>query len=262
MEWNLNGRTALVCGSTQGIGQASARELARMGARIVLMARDESKLKAEVAILHSINKLENDYIIADFSRWENVETAVKAYLASGKVIHVLVNNNGGPPAGPLSEAHPDAFLSAFTQHLLCNQVITQAVLPMMIEQGYGRVINIISTSVKAPLHGLGVSNTIRAAVGNWAKTLANEVGINGVTVNNVLPGATMTGRLEQIIANKAEKTGKSKAEIEAEMLAEIPMKRFARPEEVAWAVCYLASPLAAYVNGINIPVDGGRTANL
>ena len=262
MELNLKGKTALVCGSTQGIGRSSAQELAKLGARIVLMARDLAKLQVEKDVVDKLNGLENEILVADFSRWEEVQQVVHDYLATGKQVNILVNNNGGPAAGPITEAKPEAFLAAFTQHLLCSQVITQAVLPGMISSGYGRIINVISTSVKMPLHGLGVSNTIRAAVGNWSKTLANEVGKHGVTVNNVLPGATMTGRLEQIIKNKSEKTGKSISEIEAEMLAEIPMKRFARPEEIAWAVCYLASPAAAYVNGINIPVDGGRTGNL
>jgi 3-oxoacyl-[acyl-carrier protein] reductase len=262
MELNLNGKTALVCGSTQGIGRSSAQELAKLGARIVLMARDSEKLQVEKAVVDQLNGLNNEILVADFSRWEEVRQVVQDYTATGKQINILVNNNGGPAAGPITEAKPEAFLAAFTQHLLCSQVIVQSVLPGMISSGYGRIINVISTSVKMPLHGLGVSNTIRAAVGNWSKTLANEVGKYGITVNNVLPGATMTGRLEQIIKNKAEKSGKSIAEVEAEMLGEIPMKRFARPEEIAWAVCYLASPAAAYVNGINIPVDGGRTGNL
>jgi 3-oxoacyl-[acyl-carrier protein] reductase len=262
MELNLSGRTALVCGSTQGIGRACARQLAAMGARIVLLARDEGKLREEKAVLDGINQLNNDYLVADFSDWRQVEQVVKQYVSNLNPIHILVNNNGGPAAGPITEARPEAFEAAFTQHLLCNQVLVQSVLEEMIKADYGRIINIISTSVKAPLHGLGVSNTIRAAVGNWAKTLANEVGKYGITVNNVLPGATMTGRLSQIITNKAARTHQEIAEVETEMLAEIPLKRFAKPEEIANAVAFLASPAAAYINGINLPVDGGRTANL
>ena len=262
MELNLSGRTALVCGSTQGIGRACARQLAAMGARIVLLARDEGKLREEKAVLDGINHLNNDYLVADFSDWRQVEQVVKQYVSNLNPIHILVNNNGGPAAGPITEARPEAFEAAFTQHLLCNQVLVQSVLEEMIKADYGRIINIISTSVKAPLHGLGVSNTIRAAVGNWAKTLANEVGKYGITVNNVLPGATMTGRLSQIITNKAARTHQEIAEVETEMLAEIPLKRFAKPEEIANAVAFLASPAAAYINGINLPVDGGRTANL
>ena len=262
MELDLSARTALVCGSTQGIGRACSRQLAAQGAHIVIMARDEEKLKEEIIELDAINGLKNDYLVADFSDYKAVKEAVEQYLKSRSAIHILVNNNGGPPAGKLSDATPEAFYSAFTQHLICNQVITQAVLESMINADYGRVINIISTSVKAPLHGLGVSNTIRASVANWAKTLANEVGRYGITVNNVLPGATKTGRLEQIIRNKAERTQQTLADVESEMLQEIPLDRFALPEEIANAVGFLASSAAAYISGINLPVDGGRTANL
>jgi 3-oxoacyl-[acyl-carrier protein] reductase len=262
MELNLAGKTALVCGSTQGIGRACARELAEAGAHIVLLARDETRLKEEKNELDRINHLNNDFLVADFNDWKQVESVVKAFVAKSNPIHILVNNNGGPAAGPITDARPEAFEAAFTQHLLCNQVLVQAVVNEMIKADYGRIINIISTSVKAPLHGLGVSNTIRAAVGNWSKTMANELGKYGITVNNVLPGATMTGRLSQIITNKAARTHQELASVEEEMLAEIPLKRFAKPEEIAHAVTFLASPAAAYINGINLPVDGGRTASL
>jgi len=262
MELNLSGRTALVCGSTQGIGRACARELASLGAHIVLLARNEEALQIEKQELDRINSLNNDYLVADFNDWMDVQQKVKAFVAAKNPIHILVNNNGGPPAGPITAAQPEAFEAAFTQHLLCNQVLAQAVLEGMINTNYGRIINIISTSVKQPLHGLGVSNTIRAAVGNWAKTWANEVGCYGITVNNVLPGATLTGRLAQIITNKAGKQNVERDEIEQEMMSEIPLQRFALPEEIANAVAFLASPAAAYISGINLPVDGGRTGNL
>ena len=262
MELNLSGRTALVCGSTQGIGRACARQLAAMGAHIVILARNKEALIVEKAELDRINKLNNDYLVADFSDWREVEHVIKNFIAERNPINILVNNNGGPPSGPITDARPEAFESAFTQHLICNQVLVQAVVDEMIKANYGRIINIISTSVKAPLHGLGVSNTIRAAVANWSKTLANELGQYGITVNNVLPGATMTGRLSQIIGNKANRQNLTPDEIQAEMLAEIPLKRFAKPEEIADAVAFLASPAAAYITGINLPVDGGRTASL
>jgi 3-oxoacyl-[acyl-carrier protein] reductase len=132
----------------------------------------------------------------------------------------------------------------------------------MKEEHYGRIINIISTSVKVPLRGLGVSNTTRGAVANWAKTLSFELGPFGITVNNVLPGTTMTGRLDSIIRNKAEKSGKSYEEVKNEMIAEVPVGRISEPHEVAAAVAFLASPAAGYINGINVPVDGGRTGSL
>jgi 3-oxoacyl-[acyl-carrier protein] reductase len=260
MNLDLTGKHALVCGSTQGIGKAAAIELALLGANVTLVARNEEKLKASIGELERIGT--HDYIVADFSNPEGVRTAIQKYLAGGKAIHILINNTGGPPGGPIADAKTDEFVSAFSAHLLCNHILAQAVIPGMKAAGYGRIINVISTSVKQPLKGLGVSNTIRAAVGNWAKTLSLELAKDGITVNNVLPGATATQRLSGLIAAKSTKTGESVANLEKEMIHEIPAGRFAAPEEVAAAIAFLATPSAAYINGINVPVDGGRTGNL
>lgn len=258
MNLDLTGKHALVCGSSQGIGKAAAIELALLGADVTLLARNEEKLKVTVNELERIGQ--HDYIVADFSSPENVRNAMAHY--KGKPFHILVNNTGGPPGGPITDAKTEEFLAAFNAHLLCNHILVQAVLPGMKAAAYGRIINVISTSVKQPLKGLGVSNTIRAAVGNWAKTLSLEVAAAGITVNNVLPGATATQRLSGLLEAKASKTGTDKAELEKEMLHEIPAGRFAAPEEVAAAIAFLATPAAAYINGINVPVDGGRTGNL
>jgi 3-oxoacyl-[acyl-carrier protein] reductase len=260
MNLDLTGKHALVCGSTQGIGKATAIELARLGADVTLVARNEEKLKATIGELERMGT--HDYIVADFADPENVRAALAKYLANGKTFHILVNNTGGPPGGPITDAKTEEFVSAFSSHLLCNHILAQAVIPGMKTSGYGRIINVISTSVKQPLKGLGVSNTIRAAVGNWAKTLSLEVAKFGITVNNVLPGATATQRLSGLIEAKSSKTGTAVAELEQEMLSEIPAGRFAAPEEVAAAIAFLATPSAAYINGINVPVDGGRTGNL
>lgn len=260
MNLDLTNKHALVCGSTAGIGKAAAIELALLGADVTLVARNEEKLKATLGELERIGQ--HDYIVADFSSPEGVQQAIGKYLVHGKPFHILVNNTGGPPGGPIVNAKPEEFLAAFNAHLLCNHIIMQALLPGMKAAGYGRIINVISTSVKQPLKGLGVSNTIRAAVGNWAKTLSLEVAANGITVNNVLPGATATQRLSGLIEAKSAKTGTSTAELEREMLHEIPAGRFAAPEEVAAAIAFLAAPAAGYINGINVPVDGGRTGNL
>lgn len=261
MNIDLTGKRAIVCGSTQGIGRASAMILAQMGAGITLIARNEEELRKTVASLPRTSQSHN-YIVADFSQPEDLHKKVDSFLAKTGAVHILVNNTGGPASGPITQSKPEEFLSAFTNHLICNQLLAQAVLEGMKKEGYGRIINIISTSVKIPLKNLGVSNTIRAAVGNWAKTWANEVGQFNITVNNVLPGATSTGRLKSIIENKSSKTGESISTVEAEMISEIPMKRFASPEEVGNAVAFLASPAASYITGINLPVDGGRTGNL
>jgi 3-oxoacyl-[acyl-carrier protein] reductase len=258
---DLKGKTALVAGSTQGIGLASAQALASLGANCVLIARNEESLKNAVATLDNTKGQQHSYLVADFQYADKVQAVVAAFVAQTPV-HILINNSGGPAAGPVATAKPEAFLEAFNQHLVCNHLLATTVMQGMKDAGYGRIINIISTSVKIPLKNLGVSNTIRGAVASWAKTLANELGSFGITVNNVLPGATATGRLEAIINNKVTKTGAEHAEVEKEMLEEIPAGRFGQPEEIAAMVGFLASPAAGYVNGTSIPVDGGRTGSI
>jgi 3-oxoacyl-[acyl-carrier protein] reductase len=262
MNLDLKNKRALVCGSTQGIGKAVAMELALLGANVTLMARNEESLKKVKAELNTEKGQQHSYLAVDFSQPEEVRKLVNHYIQRQGVVNILVNNTGGPPAGLISAAKTEEFLSAFNNHLICNHVLATACLDGMKNSGYGRIINIISTSVKQPLKGLGVSNTIRAAVANWAKTLSNETGQFGITVNNVLPGATSTGRLSEIIENKSSKTGMASTDIKNEMIHEIPMARFAEPFEIANAVAFLASPAASYINGINLPVDGGRTGSL
>ena len=259
MNFNLNNKNALVCGSTQGIGKATALQLAELGTTVTLIARNETKLNAVLSELSTSNGQQHNYIVADFQNPADLKNKLNT---ANQTFHILINNTGGPAGGPVFNASLDEFESAFTQHLKCNHVLVQSVVPAMKEAGYGRIINIISTSVKQPLAGLGVSNTIRGAVANWSKTLAGELGSFGITVNNVLPGATGTERLKQIINNKAEKTGKSFEDVANAMKNDIPAKRFAQPEEIANAVVFLASEAAAYINGINVPVDGGRTKSL
>lgn len=261
MNLDLSGKRAVVCGSTQGIGKASAIELALLGARVTLVARDEEKLKSIVQELQVYSGQPQDYLVADFNFLEELQQKIGAYAARN-TIHILVNNTGGPAAGPALDASPEDFIKAFSSHLLCNQVLTQALVPGMKAAGYGRIINIISTSVKIPIKGLGVSNTIRGAVANWSKTLSVELAPYGITVNNVLPGATMTGRMESLLSSKSQRSGKSVEELTQEMIAEIPAGRIADAHEVAAAVAFLASPAAGYINGINVPVDGGRTGSL
>lgn len=259
MNLDLTGKRALVCGSTQGIGKAVAIELAFMGAHVTLLARNADVLEKTRAGLLNYKNQRHHILVADFTRSDELKEKVNQYLLKGNEIHILVNNTGGPAAGKIIEEEPQKFLDVFNQHLINNHILSQLVIDGMIASGYGRIINIISTSVKTPLPNLGVSNTIRGAVANWAKTLANEVAEYGITVNNVLPGATKTQRLQSIIQNKALKVGKEIETIEQEMQNEIPMKRFGEASEVANAVCFLASPAASYITGINLPVDGGRT---
>ncbi len=261
MDLDLSGKRAVVCGSTQGIGKASAIELALLGASITLVARNETTLKQVLTELPTKANQKHDYLLADFSDVKQVEEIIQEY-AKSNVSHILINNTGGPPAGLAIDANTAEFVSAFSNHLLCNHILTQALVPGMKQVGYGRIINIISTSVKIPIAGLGVSNTIRGAVANWAKTLSNELAPYGITVNNVLPGSTLTGRIEFVIKSRAQKTGKPEEVIRKEMIDEIPAGRMADASEVAAAVAFLATPAAAYINGINLLVDGGRTGSL
>lgn len=263
MNTDLKNRNAWVGGSSAGIGLATAKTLAAMGASVTICSRSEHSLLEAISGLDSTQGQVHDYVVCDYSNSKELEKSVKNHLHSSKKKYsILINNTGGPAAGPIRLAKSEEFLSAFESHLLANQLLSSLLIEGMIEGGYGRIINIISTSVKAPLPNLGVSNTIRGAVASWSKTLATELGVFGITVNNVLPGATSTGRLKSIIEKKSEKTGHSYDEVSDDMIREIPMKRFAEPEEIAAAVAFLASPAASYITGINLPVDGGRTVCL
>lgn len=259
---NLKGKKAMVCGSTQGIGKASALQLAKLGASITLVARNEDVLKKTLTELPTESGQKHDYICADFNKPDEVKKNVEAHIAKGNSYHILINNSGGPAGGEIINAKLEDFRATFERHLVCNHILTQLLAPGMKKDKYGRIINIISTSVKEPIKGLGVSNTIRAAVANWSKTMAIELGPFGITVNNILPGATETVRITEIISNNSKKSGKSEEQVKTDMLSKIPAGRFAQPEELAYAVAFLASPEASYINGINLPVDGGRTGCL
>jgi len=259
MNLDLKGKNAIVCGSTQGIGEATAIELAKMGANITLIARNESKLSQVLNKLDKSMGQKHNFVCVDFSNTDKLKSVVSLLDVR---YHILINNTGGPAGGPIVDADVNAFEDAFKMHLINNHIFVQKVIKGMKQACFGRIINIISTSVKAPIPGLGVSNTIRAAVANWAKTLSIELGSHGITVNNVLPGFTNTNRLKSIISNKAEKQGKSEEEIAAIMRASVPANRFGEANEVANAVAFLCTPAASYINGVNIPVDGGRTQSL
>lgn len=258
----LDGRKAVVCGASQGIGRASAEALARLGAEVVLVARNPEVLGSVCEALERPSGQTHSWVTADFSRPEEAVGAIEAHLDPDAPVHLLLNNTGGPPGGPVLDAQPEEFIAALTGHVLASHRLARLLVPGMKASGYGRVINIISTSVKQPIPALGVSNTIRGAMANWAKTLAGELAPFGITVNNVLPGATRTQRLEALIRSKSEKTGASEETVAETMKKSIPMGRFAEASEVAAAVAFLAGPEAAYITGINLPVDGGRTACL
>jgi 3-oxoacyl-[acyl-carrier protein] reductase len=262
MDLSLTGKHAIVCGASKGIGRAAAQELALLGATVTLVARNPEALEASLKTLSTAQNQHHHFLVADFNSPLSLKAVIESHIIEHGPAHILINNTGGPSAGPVSTATLEQFEKTFSQHLLCNHVLVQAVLEGMKAAKYGRIINVISTSVKAPIKGLGVSNTIRAAVANWAKTLSAEVAPFGITVNNVLPGATDTDRMAEIIDGKSKKSGKSKEDVFAEEISYIPAGRFATPEELGAAIAFLSSPAAAYINGINLPVDGGRTGSL
>jgi 3-oxoacyl-[acyl-carrier protein] reductase len=247
MSKDLSGKSALVCGGSQGIGLAAARELAARGAAVTVVSRSAPPAEDRFAFLR-----------ADLEKVEDLIPTLTQQLHEPPAFHILVNNSGGPPPGPIASATVGELLTAFRQHVLAAHLLTQWALPAMRAHGYGRVINIISTSVREPIQGLGVSNTIRGAMASWSKTLSREVGKFGITVNNVLPGATRTARLEAIVSRKASASGTTPAEVEEQMRAEIPLGRIAEPAEVGSVIAFLASPAAGYISGVSIPVDGGR----
>ncbi len=261
--FSLAGRTALVGGATQGIGKAIALEFAKLGASVVAMGRNPDGLAKTLEALDTLPRSGSQHhatLEADLDDWKGLEAKVHGFLASRGPIEILVHNGGGPAAGLAIEASPEHFLRGFEHHLLCGQILVQALAPSMRERGYGRIVNIISTSVVTPIRGLGVSNTIRGAVANWARTLAVELAPHSITVNSILPGFTRTARLEALFKGRASRAGASVAEIEDDAMRGVPMKRFAEPEEIARVAAFLASPAASYLTGVNLPVDGGRLA--
>jgi len=262
MNLDLTNRTALVCGASQGLGAAVAKELALLGANIILLARNELNLQKVLAELDRSIKQTHQYIVADTSKPLELVEKIKSFLAAGNQIDILVNNSGGPAAGPLLDTPAEEMELAFQSHVMVSHLLAQTLVPFMKQTGFGRIINIVSTSIKQPINGLGISNSIRAAVANWAKTLANEIGVFGITVNNVLPGYTNTNRLDYLFNKQAEGAETTKEEILKRTLSLIPAGRLGEPEEFGAAVAFLCSPAAAYINGINLPVDGGRLGTL
>ena len=261
MNFSLEGKTALIGGSTQGIGKAIARQLAQNGARVILLARNEIKLLKTLSEFENTEGVTHSYIVADYSDFDNFKNTITAFFENNTV-DIIVNNTGGPSAGAVLDKSLDDFQSAFEMHLLANHFLAQQAFAGMKQKGWGRIINVLSSTIKQPKTNMVLSNSIRAAVANWAKTLATELAPHGITVNNVLPGYIATERLKELNHFKSEKTGKILSEVEKEMLAEIPVGRLGLPEEMAYAVAFLCSPMADYITGINLPVDGGVLKSL
>ena len=262
MNLDLTGKTALVCGASQGLGLACATEIALLGANVIAVSRNKEKLQRAIESFDTSRGQQHRFLALDLSNTEEVKQSVSGLLQTINTIHILVNNAGGPPPGPMIDTDPAEIEKAFRTHVISNQIMTQLVVPGMKAAGFGRVINIVSTSVKQPINGLGISNLVRAAVANWAKTLANEIAGFGITVNNVLPGSTNTQRLDSVLSKQATEQHINKEDFIRKTAAAIPAGRMGEPSEFGAAVAFLCSPAASYINGINLPVDGGRTGCL
>ncbi len=248
---DLEGRTALVCGASAGIGRATAAALAARGAVVVGLARRADRLATLVAGIRAAGG-DARALEADMDDPEGLAAAVQGLDAT-----VLVHNTGGPPGGRLLDDPPSKLASAFQRHVLSAQVLVQALLPTMTASGYGRIVCVTSTSLREPIPGLGTSNTIRAAMGGWAKTLSGELP-PGVTINTVMPGFTDTDRLTSLMEARAAREGTTPDAVRAAFIAQVPEGRLADPEETAGVIAFLCSPEAAYVRGQAIAVDGGR----
>jgi 3-oxoacyl-[acyl-carrier protein] reductase len=255
---SLKGLNAIVCGASSGIGKAVVIDFLKNRIdKITLVARSEDKLK-ELCLL-APEKM--DYICIDLIKRDLLLPLLKEKLDQHKVYHIFVNNSSGPKANNILDTSDDELLVHFNLHILTSQLLVRTLLPKMQEANYGRIINIISTSVKQPIPNLGASNSIRAAVANWSKSLSKEVG-EFVTVNNVLPGYTNTERLKELAETNAKKFAKTVEMIYEEWKAQSPSKRIADPSEIAYGISFLASEKASFINGINLPIDGGRLMSL
>lgn len=257
IELSLQGRWALVGGASQGIGEAAAKALAEQGARVVLMSRRAEALER---VRKTLPQAESHRVLAlDLENVEEIPSHLNSLLAECGPITIWINNTGGPKAGPLIEATSQDLERAFRGHVMASQEILRALLPGMKSARFGRIINVLSTSVKIPIPNLGVSNTMRAAMAAWSKTLSQELGPFGITVNNILPGFTETPRLESLAVGAAQKSARSESEVKKEWAEQVPLKRLGDPAETAQAIAFLASPAAGYISGVQLPVDGGRT---
>lgn len=262
MNLDLKEKNALVCGGSRGLGEISAIELSKLGANITLLARNEENLKLVLGKLSNNGQQEHAYIQADLSDGiEPLKEKIES-LTSQKNIHILINNTGGPSGGTIQEAKTEELSNAFHNHLLISHSLVKWLKAGMLTDKYGRIINIVSTSVRQPIPGLGVSNVTRGAMASWAKTLSAELAPTGITVNNILPGTTQTERIEEILVSRQKIYNYSYEEAVQSMLNEIPFGRFASPEEIGGVVAFIASPASSYITGASIPVDGGKIKSI
>ena len=258
---SLAGRCALVCGASAGIGRATALALAAEGATVAVLARRADRLEALLPELLAAGAERAIAVVADLDDRDGLIVQLQGLLADVGVVNILINNTGGPPAGPLLEATEEAFLTAFSRHILASHRMVQLLVPGMLASGYGRIINVVSTSVREPIPNLGVSNTTRGAMASWAKSLSRELP-PGITINNVLPGFTNTERLDGLRTAVAGRTGKTEDAVQAGWIAQVPEGRLIQPTETAQTIAFLASPAGGAIRGVSLAVDGGRLRSI
>lgn len=261
VDLDLSGRHALVCGASSGIGRAAALALAELGADVTVLARRADQLNGLRPILKNAGAGQTHALVADLDRRDELKAKVTDHLAKTGPVHILLNNTGGPPSGPLLEAKEEDFLKPYGRHLLASHLLTQLVVPGMRQAGYGRIVNVLSSSVREPIPGLGVSNTIRVAMASWAKTLSRELP-PGVTINSILPGYVATERLDELSQSMAKQKGTTPAAITKGWVDATPEGRLGKPEELGAAIAFLCSPAASFIRGIVLPVDGGRLMSI
>jgi 3-oxoacyl-[acyl-carrier protein] reductase len=262
MDFGLTGRVALVAAASKGIGFAAARELAREGARVFLCSRDEERARAAARTIAEETGAECMGLRADVTSEEDARAFVAAARERAGRVDILVTNAGGPPSATFESADLEMYRRAFELNALSAVRLAQLVVPTMRAAGWGRIVNVTSISVKQPIEGLLLSNTVRAGLTGWAKTLSAEVAAAGVTVNNVAPGYTLTERQDELAAARAGASGKSKEELIGLWAEQVPMRRLAAAEEIAAAIAFLASERASYITGVTLQVDGGWVRGL
>jgi len=253
----MNGMRALVCGASKGIGRATAEALATAGAEVILCSRDENTLNE---LCESLSGNGHSVIALDLENIEELQNSISRILEGGP-IHVLVNNSAGPPGGPLLGTEIDEFEAPFKRHLHAAHTLTKALVPGMVEAGIGRIVNIISTSVREPIPNIGLSNTLRGAMASWSKSMSRELP-ECITINNILPGFTDTDRLASLANSINEKTGRTVDDIHSTWLGEVPIGRLIQPTETANAILFLCLPSSGGIRGISLAVDGGRMRSI
>lgn len=262
MDFGLSGRVALVAAASKGIGFAAARELAREGARVFLCSRDEGRARDAAQKITAETGTECVGVRADVTNDEDARAFVELARERAGRVDILVTNAGGPPHATSEQADLEMYRSAFELNALSAIRLARLVVPAMRAARWGRVINVTSISVKQPIDGLLLSNTVRAGLTGWAKTLSTEVAAEGVTVNNIAPGYTLTERQDELAAARAGTSGKTKEELIEMWASQVPMRRLATAEEIAAAIAFLASERASYITGVTLQVDGGWVRGL